>query len=342
VIGESDVVSETGRVVTFGEAMVRLTPPRNERLERTMTLDLTVGGAELNSAVTLACLETPATWVSRLPDVPLGRAIARGARAAGVDLSHVQWTPESNGRTGIYYLEEATDPRPSAVYYDRADSAFARMAPGTFDWPRILTSARAFHVSGITPALGPGPRAETLASIRAANAAGVPVAFDLNYRSKLWSESEARACFVEIVPLVDILFASRGTLRTFFHIDGDHPTVLEAARTRLGLAVTVLSRKRSKVSRSVRLGAMAMGSDGQVVEGPWREVEVVDRLGGGDAFAGGFIASYIDDHEDLPRALALGAAAQALKHTMPGDFLSATRAEIEAATVTEETGVLQR
>jgi 2-dehydro-3-deoxygluconokinase len=336
------MIGNTGPVVSFGEAMVRLTPPRNERLERTVSLDLTVGGAELNSAVTLACLEVPATWVSRLPGVPFGRAIARGARAGGVDLSHVQWVPESEGRAGVYYLEEGTDPRPSAVYYDRAGSAFARMAPGAFDWPAILTGARALHISGITPAVGPGPRAETMAAIRAANAARVPVAFDLNYRSKLWSESEARACFVEIVPLVDILFASRGALRNFFGLEGDHAAVLEAARTRLGLAATVLSRKRGKASRSVRLGSIAMGQDGQIVEGPWRDVEVVDRLGGGDAFAGGFIAGYIADHDDLARALALASAAQALKHTMPGDFLSATRAEIEAAIASDEAGVLQR
>src|SRR3954451_5456756 len=231
--------------------MVRLTPPGNERLERTTSLDLTVGGAELNSAATLACLGVAASWVSRLPDVPLGRAVARGARAAGVDLSHLQWTSESAGRAGVYYLEEASDPRPSAVYYDRADSAFARMPPGTFDWPVILDGARALHISGITPALGPGPRGEPIAAIRAANAPGVQVAFDLNYRSKLWSESDARACFVEVVPLVDVLFASRGGLQTFFNISGDHASVLEAARTRLGLAVTILSRKRGKASRSV-------------------------------------------------------------------------------------------
>ena len=336
------MAGEAGRVVTFGEAMVRLTPPGNERLERAASLDLTVGGAELNSAATLACLDVPVSWVSCLPDVPLGRAVARGARAAGVDLLHLQWVPESAGRAGVYYLEEASDPRPSAVYYDRAGSAFARMAPGTFDWPAILAGARALHISGITPALGPGPRAETMAVVRAANAAGVPVAFDLNYRSKLWSETEARACFAEVVPLVDILFASRGTLRTFFDFDGEHAAVLDAARTQLGLAVTILSRKRGKVSRSVRLGSLAMGRDGQVVEGPWREVEVVDRLGGGDAFAGGFIAGYIADQNDLPRALALASAAQALKHTMPGDFLSATRTEIEAAIDADEGGVLQR
>ena len=336
------MTGNAGKVVSFGEAMVRLTPPGNERLERTTSLNLTVGGAELNSAVTLACLDVPATWVSRLPDTPFGRAIGRGARAGGVDLSHVQWVPESAGRAGVYYLEEASDPRPSAVYYDRAGSAFARMAPGTFDWPRILDGARALHISGITPAVGSGPRAETMAAVRAANAARVPVAFDLNFRSKLWSESDARACFVEIVPLVDILFTSRGGLRTFFTLDGDHAEILEAARTRLGLAVTILSRKKGRASRSIRLGSVAMGQDGQVVEGPWREAEVVDRLGGGDAFAGGFLAGYVNDHDDLPRALALASAAQALKHTMPGDFLCATRAEIEAATESDEGGVLQR
>ena len=336
------MTGNAGKVVSFGEAMVRLTPPGNERLERATSLNLTVGGAELNSAVTLACLDVPATWVSRLPDTPFGRAIGRGGHAAGVDLSHVQWVPESAGRAGVYYLEEASDPRPSAVYYDRAGSAFARMAPGSFDWPRILDGARALHISGITPAVGSGPRAETMAAVRAANSARVPVAFDLNFRSKLWSESDARACFVEIVPLVDILFTSRGGLRTFFTLDGDHAEILEAARTRLGLAVTILSRKKGKASRSIRLGSVAMGQDGQVVEGPWREAEVVDRLGGGDAFAGGFLAGYVNDHDDLPRALALASAAQALKHTMPGDFLCATRAEIEAATESDEGGVLQR
>jgi 2-dehydro-3-deoxygluconokinase len=333
---------EDGWVVTFGEAMVRMTPPGNERLERTTSLNLTVGGAELNSAATLACLEVPATWVSRLPDTPLGRLIARGARAANVDVAHVQWAPESAGRTGVYFLEEASDPRASAVFYDRANSAFANLAPGSLNWGNILRRARALHISGITPALGPGPRAETLSAIRAANAAGVPVAFDLNYRSKLWSESEARACFVEIVPLVDILFASRGALRTFFGIDGDHEAVLDQARTRLGLAVTVLSRKRGKASRSVKLGSVAMGPNGQMVEGPWRDVEVVDRLGGGDAFAGGFIASYINDHDDIAAALALGSTTQALKHTMPGDFLCVTRDEIMAAMQSTEGGVLQR
>jgi len=341
-LSTTEAASATGRVVTFGEAMARFTPLGNERLERSARLAVTIGGAELNVAATVACLNVPARWVSLLPDVPLGRMIAREARAADVDVSAIRWVGEAEGRTGIYFLEEGTDPRPSAVYYDRANSAFSRMSAGTFDWPSLLDGAGAFQVSGITPALGDGCRHETFAAVRAANDAGIPVAFDLNYRSKLWSEADARACFVELIPLVDILFASRGMLRTFFGIDGDHETVLRAARERLGVSVTLLSRKRSRASRSLKLSMLAMGADGTTVETPWRAVEVVDRLGGGDAFAGAFLASYVTNPADLEQAVALGAAAQALKHTVPGDLLAATQAEIEAAVEGGKGGALQR
>ena len=331
-----------GRVVTFGEAMLRLTPPGNERLERAVSLNVTAGGAELNTAVGLRCLGVPAAWVSCLPETALGRLIDRHARAAGVDTGGVRWVPEGQGRTGVYYLEEGTDPRPSAVVYDRADSAMARIAPGSFDWPTLLAGAAAFHLSGITPAVSEGCRAEAFAAVRAARAAGVPVAFDLNYRSKLWSEAAARACFVEMAPLVDILFASKGGLRTFFSIEGDPETVLELAREKLGVAVAVITRKKAETSRGIKLSSLALGPAGGVAQSPWREVEIVDRLGGGDAFAAGFLAGYLDDPADLARATALGTAAATLKHTMPGDFLCATRAEVEAVLTAKEGGVLQR
>ena len=336
------MAAATGRVVTFGEAMIRLTPPGNERLERTVSLDLTVGGAELNTAVGLVCLGVPAAWVSVLPENPLGRQIARGARANGVDVSGVRWVSEAEGRCGVYFLEEGTDPRPSAVTYDRANSAIALVKPGAFDWPALLAGAAAFHLSGITPAIGEGARAESFAAIRAAREAGVPVAFDLNYRSKLWSEDAARACFQEIVPLVDVLFAGRGNLRTFFDLDGPHEEVMQAVKERLGVKVVALTRKRNRGSRGIALSSVAMGEDGTVGASPWREVEIVDRLGGGDAYAAGFLAAYLEDPANVTRAASLGTAAAALKHTIPGDFLSATRGEVEAVISSEERGALQR
>lgn len=338
----AEIATKRPRVVSFGEAMIRLTPPRDERLERTISLDLSPGGAELNSAVTLACLDVDAEWVSRMPDNGLGRYMARQARAHGVGISHVNWVHEDEGRLGLYFLEEASDPRPSSVLYDRKDSAFARLKPGEFDWSSILKGANAFHVSGITPAVSETARAETMTAMQAANDAGVPVFFDLNYRSKLWSEMEAKHAFMELVPQVDVLFASRGGLRTFFDIEGDEEAVMAAARQKLGIRVCVITRKRGKKSRSLRLAGIALGPSGHLHKTDWTEIEVVDRLGGGDAFAGGFIAGYIADPDDLQRALELGLAASALKHTMPGDFLAATKHEIEAAMVATDGGVLQR
>ena len=332
-----------GPIVTFGEAMIRLTPPNNERIERTTSFNVTSGGAELNAAVTISCLEHRASWVSVLPDTVLGRSIVRNARSHNVDTSLIRIVPEGAGRTGVYFLEEGTDPRPSSILYDRARSAIALMEPGFFDWEQIFSSAAAFLVSGITPAVGPGALAETLTAIKAANAARVPVFFDPNYRSKLWTEDEARACFVKIAPLVDVMFASRSAMATFFGVEGeDHADVLKAACERLGLAACVFTRKRGKRSRSQRMAAMGALSDGQVVETAWKQVEIVDRVGGGDAFAGGFIVGYLEQPDNLSYALELGLAASALKHTMVGDFLCATRPEIEAAIAVTEGGELQR
>jgi 2-dehydro-3-deoxygluconokinase len=339
----STTSNRPGRVVTFGEGMIRLTPPRNERLERTISLDVTIGGAELNVAVTLACLGVPVTWVSALPDTGLGRAIARQARANDVQTTDILWTDESAGRTGVYFLEEATDPRPSSVLYDRANSAIARISEGAFNWSGILAGASALHICGITPAVGPGPRAETIAAMKVAQSIGVPVFFDLNYRSKLWSEAEARECFQEIIEYVDVLFASKAGLETFYGIKaGNFEEAMALAVKELKLKAIALTRKKGKRSRTLKLCSYALNESGKLVDGGWRSIEVVDRLGGGDAFAGGFIAGYLEDSKDLLRGVQLGSSASALKHTMPGDFLCATRNEIEAGIDASEGGVLQR
>lgn len=340
--GSGEPVLTGRRVVSFGEAMLRLTPPGHERLERAASLEVTAGGAELNTAVALTRLGFEAAWVSVLPNTSPGRLIARLARAEGVDISPVRWVGEDEGRTGLYFLEEGLDPRPSSVTYDRRDSAIARMRSGTFDWRTLLRDADAFHLSGITLALSPAVRAEAMEAVRVANQLGVTVSFDLNYRSKLWSEAEAREAFVEIISLVDVLFASREALRTFYGIEGSHEDALLGAIRKLGVAAVTITRKKARGSRRLKLSGMAMGKNGALASSETRTIEVRDRLGGGDAYAAGFLAAYIDDPGALTRAVSLGVAASALKHTMRGDFLCATREEIEAAMQTEHEGVLQR
>jgi len=341
-VSDEPVQDAPQHVVTFGEAMIRLTPPGHERLERTHSLDVTVGGAELNAAVALRCLDIPSSWVSALPDNGPGRLIARQAMATGVETDGIHWVSEDEGRAGIYFLEEGVDPRPSSVTYDRRDTPISKVQPGTFDWEALLKGATALHISGITLALSNGTRAEVMEAVRVANSLGVLVSFDLNYRSKLWSERAARDAFVAIVSSVDILFASRGGLRTFFGIEGSHEDVLRTATQRLGVAAVTITRKRAKGSRRLKLQSLAMGASGLLATSDWRDIEVVDRLGGGDAYAAGFLAGYLENPHGLTRAVALGAAASALKHTMPGDFLQATRAEIEAALDRSAAGVLQR
>src|SRR5436305_10415988 len=166
-------------VITFGEAMVRLSPPNFRRLEQASSVDVQVGGAELNTAVAVARLGRSAAWVSRLTRNPLGRFIANKAREAGVDTEHVVWTDED--RVGLYFLEFGAAPRASSVLYDRRGAAIAGIRPGMVTWATVFAGARWFHVTGITPALSTGAAETTREALQAARAAGLRTSIDLNY-----------------------------------------------------------------------------------------------------------------------------------------------------------------
>src|SRR5206468_4016014 len=176
-------------VITFGEAMIRLSPPNFRRLEQARSLDLLVGGAELNTAACLARLGRSAAWVSRLTRNPLGRLIANHAREAGVGTEHIVWTDDD--RVGLYFLEFGAAPRASGVLYDRKNAAIAGIRPGMVDWAKVFAGAKWFHVTGITPALSTGAAETTREALTTARAAGIKTSIDLNYRVKLWSQADA-------------------------------------------------------------------------------------------------------------------------------------------------------
>src|SRR3989449_8443184 len=163
-------------VVTFGEAMVRLVPPHFERLEQTRSLDVQIGGGELNVAVGTSRMGLKGAWVSRLPKNALGRLLENRVRQTGVDTSHLIWSDD--GRLGLYFVEFGAAPRPSSVLYDRAHSSISAIRPGEVDWNRILEGAKWFHVSGITPALSDSAAAATREALEAARAAGITVSYD--------------------------------------------------------------------------------------------------------------------------------------------------------------------
>ena len=313
-------------VITFGEAMVRLAPPHFQRLEQTRSLDLEIGGAELNTAVGLARLGRSVSWVSRLPTNALGRMIVNRAREAGVSDEFTQFTDD--GRCGVYFLEFGASPRASGIIYDRKDSAISRVQPGMFDWPTVFRGVKWFHVTGITAALSSSAADTVAEALGAAKTAGLRTSIDLNYRSKLWSKEDAGRVMSELVRGCDLLIASEGDAAELFGITGKgFADVASQLADRFALqAVAGVKRETPLVWRN-RFGAVGF-ANGEFHETPWYEVEIVDRLGAGDALASGLIHGLLDG--DFEKGLAYGAAMGAIKHTIPGDFPWIDRSEIEA------------
>src|SRR6516165_5590111 len=227
-------------VVTFGEAMIRLSPANFRRLEQARSRDVQVGGAVLNTAVGLARLGRKTAWVSRLTDNPLGRLIANHAREAGVSTGHVLWTPDD--RVGVYYLEFGAAPRASSVLYDRKGAAIAGIRPGAVHWPAVFAGAKWFHVTGITPALSATAAEATREALVQAREAKVKVSIDLNYRGKLWSKAEAGRWMSDFMQYCDVLITTEEDTDVVFGITGkDYADVADKLVQRFPLQVVAIT-----------------------------------------------------------------------------------------------------
>jgi 2-dehydro-3-deoxygluconokinase len=301
-------------VLAFGEAMLRLQPDGDARIEDAPLFRATPGGAEMNTACALAGLGLSAAYFSVLPEGPLGGRVLRHLRACGVDTSLVRRAP---GRLGTYWVEYGREPRTIEVLYDRRDSAVCRVRREDVPWD-ALRAARAFFVSGITPALSPAAREVALEMAEAARAAGVRVFTDLNYRARLWTAVEAAPVLERLARAADVVIATAEDLDVLFGMRGDAEAVARAARERFEAGTVVLTRG----------GEGALSLDGT---GPRRAasfpVFAVDRIGAGDAFSAGFVYATLSSRHE--RALELGLAMAALKHSVPGDTLSTTVDELE-------------
>jgi 2-dehydro-3-deoxygluconokinase len=313
-------------VITFGEAMVRLSPPSFHRLEQAHGLDVKVGGAELNTAVGLARLGRSTAWVSRLTNNPLGRLIANQAREAGVSTEHIVWT--EGDRVGVYYVEFGAAPRASSVLYDRKDSAIAAIQPGMVSWSRVFPGAKWFHVTGITPALSAAAAETTLEALQAARASHVPVSIDLNYRAKLWTPAEAGRWLTSFMEYCDVLITTEEDIERVFGMTGkDYEDVAGQVARRFPLKVVAITLRDNPLVWRNTWTAIAY-QNASILRTRSYEVEIVDRLGAGDSFAAGLIHGLLDG--DLQKGLDFGVAASALKHSIPGDFAWITRQEVEA------------
>lgn len=333
--------SVPGRILCFGELMLRLGPPDGEVLLQSPTLTVRPGGAEANVAVSLARLGASAAFATVLADNALGRAARDEVRRHGVDTSAVQFR---DARMGLYFITPGAVRRPSEVLYDRADSAFVRHAHEAFDWPALLHGVEWLHVSGVTPATGPNGTTAALDIVRAAADAGVKVSFDGNFRGKLWAQwdGDPPGTLGAMLQTASLAFADDRdfalVLGREFPSADPHERRREAARAafaafpRLQRIACTLRVQDSVADQS--LSAVMLVRDGEgvhEVHAPAIQLSgVVDRVGGGDAFAAGVLFGLWSRWSD-DRALAFGLAAAGLKHSVHGDFNPFSAAEVEAA-----------
>jgi 2-dehydro-3-deoxygluconokinase len=310
-------------VLTFGETMLRFSPPGRQRFAQANGFDVWIAGSESNVAVALHILGLAVTWAGRLPNNIVGRKIEAELQAHGLETAQIVWASPDE-RIGTFYLEPGAAPRATRVVYDRAHSAASHMTPA--DLPDALFDThRHLHLSGITPALS-STCVETVSdAISRAKARGRSISFDVNYRALLWPPEEAAKTLEPLLAQADVIFSTRDDAARLFGITGDDAAVAADLRKRFGVSVVALTTGAD--------GAIACDSQGcQSV--PALPVETtVDRIGSGDAFAAGFLAGYLSG--SIEHGLRLGVAAAALKRTVPGDMLVATRAEIEAVMAQE-------
>ncbi|QIB73205.1 sugar kinase [Halogeometricum borinquense] len=316
-------------IVTFGETMLRLSPPRGDRLERTRTLDVQAGGAESNVAVAASRLGSDAVWLSKLPDSPLGRRVISELQSHGVE-TDVAWDDSGETRMGTYYLEPGGSPRGTNVIYDRSDAAVTTTTPGELSQDAIR-AADVFYTSGITPALSATLAETTAALLETAQEAGTTTAFDLNYRSKLWTPAEAKAGYETLLPNVDVLIGAERDIETCLGKRGEPADVARELADEYDFETVIVTLSEQ--------GSLAL-HDGKVYEQGVYDADTFDAIGTGDAFVGGFLARRLDGG-DVPDSLAYGAATASLKRTIDGDLAVVTPEEVEAV-VEEETGGISR
>lgn len=316
--------------VCFGEILLRLTAPDSELLLQQGRLDAHVGGAEANVAVSLAQFGHTARMASIVPDNALAHAALGALRRHGVDISNVAFAA---GRMGLYFFTPGAGPRAAKVLYDRAESAFARAAPDRIDWAIALTGADWLHVSGINCAVSENAAAATLAAVRAARAAGVKVSVDANFRPALWAERGG-----DPAPVIDALFQEADLLfagpRDLSLVSGKAVATHEECAALAFARYPKLQRiaATDRAARSAErhdLFALSFTRDGQARSRTHALDAVVDRIGGGDAFAAGLLHALAAGFSESD-AIEFAAAAAALKHYIRGDFSLASEADVRA------------
>ena len=331
------------KVVTFGEIMLRLSPPVHLRFSQTNTFDVVYGGGESNVAVSLANYGVPVEFVTRLPENDLGDCAVMEMRKRGVGIQHIAY---GGDRLGIYFLETGAVSRGSKVVYDRAHSAMAEIEAGMIDWDSVFEGVSWFHWTGITPAISQGAADACLEAVKIASDKGITISTDLNYRAKLWKYGQpSEPIMTELTAYCDIILGNEEDAEKHFGIkpegldittQGDQvkaeafQSVCEQMMKKFQKAKKVITTLRGSISASHNSWAGIL-YDGENIytSTEYQITHIVDRVGGGDSFMGGLIYGLLKYPEDDQNALNFAVAASCLKHTIKGDANLATVAEVE-------------
>lgn len=302
-------------MTTIGEALLRLSVPAGVRLEAADRLDLSVGGAEVNTACGLARLGRSAAWCGSLPQNALGRRVAEHLRSAGTDTQPILW--RETGRLGTYYVEFAVPPRAALVTYDRAGSTITELTEDDLDWDSLLDT-RIIHLTGITPAISPSCRELCATVVQRAREESIPVSFDVNFRSKLWRSTAARSALMPLINGAEVLFCSAADAQTVFGLKGYAEDNLSQLMSMTGARAVVMSRGDKGV----------IARDGSaVLSQPAMPVTILDRIGAGDALAAGVLHGWLNG--DLALGLRCGTAMAALVLSQYGDSVITTLDEVQ-------------
>ena len=297
-------------LLTLGETLLRLSPPGMQRLDQARLFDIGIGGSELNVGCLLSRLGRRVAWVSRLPAGPLGRIVDGEACRHGVDTRWVRWI--DGARLGLMFFEPGPAPRNARVIYDRKHSAASELGFEDAPWEALIAASARVHLSGITPALGPSCRALVARIAAFAGAAAKPVSYDLNYRATLTTAPEARAMLEAVALHLELLVVAERDARAVLGFTEAAERLAEAISARYGVPLVGLTRPPGEEPGDLLL------AHGDIHYAPRYPVEIVDRIGAGDAFVAGLIHGLLDGDLDLAVRLAAYAAAIAL--ATPGDI----------------------
>jgi 2-dehydro-3-deoxygluconokinase len=328
-------------VVTFGEIMMRLTAPGQQRFAQATNLGITYGGGEANTAAALAQMHVSAAHVTTFPENDLGQAAAAFFHKTGIDTSYFNFR---GGRLGLYFMEVGAGIRPSRIVYDRYDSAFAQLDPASFDWEKILAGARWFHWTGITPAVSAAAAQACADAIKTARKLGITISTDVNYRRVLWQYGKsASEVMPDLVEGCDVAVCGKGDAADIFGIQStDFQDMAQKMKTQFPNLKQIISTRRETISASHnRLTGRCFDKNGYIESPTFDLNPIVDRIGGGDAFMAGFIYGSLN-YPDTAQALSFATAASALKHTIEGDFNQVSVAEVEQVMQGDVLGRLSR